>query len=123
VRMARYPRPPHAINEPRLFLDAMNRNLKWFDEHVRGKSSRNVAKVPKTRTDDVKEKLHGVEIVDPYRWLEDKDAPETRKWLEEQDKYTRAVIDPLPGREALKKRLGELMKIENMTTPTVHGGR
>jgi prolyl oligopeptidase len=123
VKMAVYPRTPHAINEPRLFLDAMNRNLRWFDEHVRGESPAAVAKVPTTRTDDVKETLHGVEIVDPYRWLEEKDSPETRKWLAEQDKYTRAILDPLPGREVLRKRLSELMKIDSKGTPSIHSGR
>jgi len=36
---------------------------------------------PKTRTDDVKEVLHGVEVVDPYRWLEDSESPKTRAGL------------------------------------------
>lgn len=34
---------------------------------------------PETRIDNVSEIIHGVEIVDPYRWLEDQERAETRK--------------------------------------------
>jgi dipeptidyl aminopeptidase/acylaminoacyl peptidase len=37
VKMVTYPRTPHGIQEPKLMLDAMNRNLAWFDEWVMGK--------------------------------------------------------------------------------------
>ena len=33
---------------------------------------------PPTRTDNVVEKLHGVAVADPYRWLEDADSAEVR---------------------------------------------
>jgi len=31
VQMVVYPRQPHAIQEPKLLLDAMDRNLAWFE--------------------------------------------------------------------------------------------
>jgi dipeptidyl aminopeptidase/acylaminoacyl peptidase len=34
TRMIVYPRTPHGIEEPRLLLDCMNRNLEWFDGYV-----------------------------------------------------------------------------------------
>jgi dipeptidyl aminopeptidase/acylaminoacyl peptidase len=37
VKMVTYPRTPHGIQEPKLMLDAMNRNLSWFDEWLKGK--------------------------------------------------------------------------------------
>jgi dipeptidyl aminopeptidase/acylaminoacyl peptidase len=39
VTMVTYPRTPHGIQEPKLMLDAMNRNLAWFDEWVLGKKA------------------------------------------------------------------------------------
>ncbi|HKY06074.1 MAG TPA: S9 family peptidase, partial [Blastocatellia bacterium] len=69
---------------------------------------------PRTRVDNVKETLHGVTITDPYRWLEDKDSPETRAWLKEQNEYTDSLLGALPGREAIRKRLTELLKIETI---------
>jgi prolyl oligopeptidase len=52
---------------------------------------------------------HGVEVPDPYRWLEDSDAPEVRAWVEEQNRRTRAALDALPSRSVWHARLCELM--------------
>jgi prolyl oligopeptidase len=78
---------------------------------------------PKTRTDDVKELIQGVEIADPYRWLEDQQSPETRAWISAQNTYTRALLDSWPGRAALKQRLKELMKVEDINVPQERNGR
>jgi dipeptidyl aminopeptidase/acylaminoacyl peptidase len=43
VKMVTYPRTPHGIQEPKLMLDAMNRNLAWFDEWVLGKKGASAA--------------------------------------------------------------------------------
>jgi prolyl oligopeptidase len=123
VKMVVYPRTPHGIQEPRLQMDAMSRNLYWFDKYVRGAEPSVALQAPKTRTGNVKDVVHGVEIADPYRWLEDAKTPETRQWIEEQQKYAEKVLSPLPGRDVVQKRLAELMKTDNMTTPSLHGGR
>src|ERR1700733_4654517 len=53
--------------------------------------------------------LHGTKVLDKYRWLENASSPETEKWVEQEMSYTRAILDPLPGREAIHKRLTELL--------------
>lgn len=78
---------------------------------------------PATRIDDVREILHDVEVADPYRWLEDQSSPETRAWIEAQNAYSRAILDGLPARAALKRRLGELMRTGVTQTPVERGGR
>jgi prolyl oligopeptidase len=78
---------------------------------------------PPTRKDATLDRLHGVEVADPYRWLEDQDAPETRSWIDAQNAYTDSVIGPLPGKERIQSRLTELMKIDTINTPVVRGGR
>ena len=60
---------------------------------------------PKAEKRPLEETLQGVKIVDNYRWLEDGETPETQKWVAEEMAYTRAVLDPLPGRDAIHKRL------------------
>jgi prolyl oligopeptidase len=67
------------------------------------------------------ETLHGTRIVDNYRWLEDGKNPETQKWVEAEMSYTRSVLDPLPGREPIHKRLTELLTIGNINVPQIGG--
>src|SRR5262249_9881793 len=81
------------------------------------------APVPTTRTDDDSQIVQGVTIRDPYRWLEDQQSPETRAWIDKQNAHTRSVLDPLPGRMAISKRLEELLKTERFNTPVVRNGR
>jgi prolyl oligopeptidase len=83
----------------------------------------NQPKPPTNRTDNVKEILHGVEVADPYRWLEDQEGKETREWIEGQNRYTQSILSLLPGREKLKQRLTELLKIEAVDMPVERGGR
>src|SRR5579872_904967 len=71
-----------------------------------------VAAPPPTPVDPVTETLHGVEITDPYRWLEDQNSPRTRAWLEEQARYTRAYLDAIPGRELVEERVKELLALK-----------
>jgi prolyl oligopeptidase len=65
----------------------------------------------------VTEVLHGFEVVDPYRWLENQDSPSTRSWLEEQSGFTRAYFDPLPGRNAVRDRVRQLLSAPSVTDP------
>ncbi len=78
---------------------------------------------PKTPIKPVKETLHGVTIIDPYRWLEDQWSPETRAWIKAQNAYTRSILDPLPSRDNIKRRLTELLKIDTVSVPIARGGR
>jgi len=78
---------------------------------------------PATRTEAVADTLHGVAIPDPYRWLEDQDSPETRTWIDAQNGYTEAVLGPVPGREDLKSRIEQLLRIDNQGVPFERGGR
>jgi len=78
---------------------------------------------PRTRTDSVSESLHGVAIADPYRWLEDQDSPETRAWINEQNQYAQTVLSTFPGRDAIHKRLEQLLKIDTIGIPGQYGGR
>jgi prolyl oligopeptidase len=65
--------------------------------------------------------LHGTKVLDKYRWLENASSPETEKWVEQEMSYTRAILDPLPGREAIHKRLTELLSIGSVTPPVIAG--
>ena len=82
-----------------------------------------IPKPPATRTDNVKETLHGVEVTDPYRWLEDQEAAETRAWIAAQNAYSDSELSELPGVAGLKQRLTPLLKTDFTGTPVERGGR
>jgi prolyl oligopeptidase len=69
----------------------------------------------------VEENRYGTKIVDNYRWLEDGTSPETQKWVAEEMAYTRAVLDPLAGRDLIHKRLTELLGIGSIGVPRIAG--
>ena len=71
-----------------------------------------IAAPPPTRRAPVEDRYHGVAVVDDYRWLEDARSPEVVAWTEAQNRYTRAVLDALPGVEALRRRVREIRTIE-----------
>ena len=78
---------------------------------------------PATRRDDVVERLHGTEVVDPYRWLEDPSVPEVAAWMTAQDDYARAHLAALDGRDAIAKRLAEVMYFDAISAPIHRSGR
>jgi prolyl oligopeptidase len=76
---------------------------------------------PKAEKKPIIETMHGVEITDNYRWLEDGTSSATQKWVEEEMTYTHAMLDPLPGRDAIHKRLTELLSIGSISQPQIGG--
>jgi prolyl oligopeptidase len=78
-------------------------------------------KPPATRVQEVTDAVHGVAITDPYRWLEDGSSAETRAWVTGQNAYTRGLLDPRPGRAAMRTRLAALLSIGSVGAPEVRG--
>ena len=78
---------------------------------------------PETQSQDVIEFLHGEAIADPYRWLEDGEAPETRLWTDRQNELTESYLAAVPARKEIRRRLGELLSIGVLGTPTPVRGR
>src|SRR5919201_3867682 len=76
---------------------------------------------PKAKAIPIEENLHGQRIVDPYRWLENSDSPETQEYVRQQLAYTRSRLDPLPGREKIHARVAELLTVGTLGTPEVGG--
>jgi hypothetical protein len=77
---------------------------------------------PATRQDNVKDVIHGVEITDPYRWLEDQDGKETREWVSAENAYTHALLDKLPQRAGISRRLMEMLKHDAISAPFEENG-
>jgi prolyl oligopeptidase len=78
---------------------------------------------PHTRTDPVVDRLHGDPVPDPYRWLEQGDDPAVREWTERQNALTRARLDAVPARDAIRARLETLLAIGTLGCPQPVRGR
>src|SRR5258708_22217888 len=70
---------------------------------------------PRTAIEPVTEFLHGVKVVDPYRWLEDKDSCRTRDWITEQTAHMRAYLGRIPEREEIRQRVEELLSVDTIS--------
>lgn len=78
---------------------------------------------PPTRGTDQSDLLHGVDVADPYRWLESATDPAVQTWVERQNAYTRTHLDRFSERSVIKARLEELQFVTTTTAPTVVNGR
>ncbi|HET8892162.1 MAG TPA: prolyl oligopeptidase family serine peptidase [Candidatus Angelobacter sp.] len=81
------------------------------------------ARPPKAASAIVSDDYHGRRINDPYRWLENADSPETQRFVEEQNAYTRSVLEDGPGRDELRRRIEQLLTIGRVASPRVGGNR
>lgn len=79
--------------------------------------------VPPTRTQVIKETIHGLSLADPFRWLEDEKSPEVQTWMKAQDDFARKNLHALPGREWLTKRYTELYYLDAISIPVKRAGR
>jgi prolyl oligopeptidase len=78
---------------------------------------------PITKIETVTDVLHGVSIPDPYRWLEDANAPDTKAWIEEQTEYARVYLDGIPGRENLREGVRDLLANQSYDSLQKFGDR
>ncbi len=80
-------------------------------------------KYPVTKQTEVRDSYHGIEVADPYRWLEDTESAETEAWVTAQNDVTQAYLKSLPQRDAMRHRLEKLWNYERYTIPRRRGDR
>jgi prolyl oligopeptidase len=78
---------------------------------------------PKAPRSDQVDDYHGTRVADPFRRLEDADAHATRVWIDAENAVTRSILDAIPERPALERRLTRLWNYERFTAPVREGGR
>ncbi len=78
-------------------------------------------KYPETRKGNVSDNYFGIEVKDPYRWLEDDRSKETEAWVGSQNEVTFDYLNQIPFREEIKDRLTELWDYEKYSAPSKHG--
>ncbi len=78
---------------------------------------------PAARKSDVVDDYYGTRVPDPYRWLEDPDTPESRAWIEAQNRLTAAYLAEIPARSTIRERLTKLWNYPKYGTPFRKGRR
>ncbi len=74
-----------------------------------------------TKKVDTVDTYFGVDVPDPYRWLEDDMSDETGAWVKAQNEVTFGYLDNIPFREELKERLSNLWNYEKVGSPFKEG--
>ena len=87
-----------AVSAPNVLAAAMRAE--------RGTSA--VPAAPVARIEIVRDTYFGETLTDPYRWMENSQDPDWLPYLKGQNAHTRAILDALPGRDALLERIGKL---------------
>lgn len=76
---------------------------------------------PQTKKVDTIDDYFGTKIADPYRWLEDDNSEETKKWVDEENKVTFDYLEKIPFRNQMKDRLTQVWNFEKMSAPFKKG--
>src|SRR5258708_24976832 len=78
---------------------------------------------PPTKRGDVVDDHFGTKVPDPYRCLEDVDAPDTRACVEAQNQVSFAYLAAIPQRDAIRLRLTTLWDYPRYGAPFKKKGR
>jgi prolyl oligopeptidase len=78
---------------------------------------------PSTKKVDVVDDYFGTKVKDPYRWLEDDNAADTKLWVQAQNAVTNAYLEKIPQRAAIRERLTQVWNFERFSAPGKHGSR
>ena len=76
---------------------------------------------PNTKKVDTVDTYFGTQVPDPYRWLEDDRAADTKAWVQEENKVTQNYLAQIPFRDAIKKKLETLWNYEKYSAPFKEG--
>ena len=84
-------------------------------------STGNKTTYPTTKKIPVSNNYYGTKIIDDYRWLEDNNSDDTKKWVINQNNTTFKYLDEIPFRNDLKVRLEQLWDYEKISAPFKEG--
>jgi len=76
---------------------------------------------PVAKKVDTVDTYFGVQVADPYRWMENDTAQETADWVKAENDVTFGFLDKIPYRDKIKKRLEALTNYEKLGSPFVEG--
>lgn len=76
---------------------------------------------PPAQRGDTVDTYHGVQVPDPYRWMEDIDSPQTRSWVEAEAKLSSDYLAAIPVRDKISERMRKIWDFERWSAPEKFG--
>lgn len=73
------------------------------------------------RKSDQKDSYFGINVADPYRWMEDDRSEETKGWVQKQVNRTETYFTEIPGLKGIQNKLTDLWNYEKFTAPFKEG--
>ncbi|HVU25948.1 MAG TPA: prolyl oligopeptidase family serine peptidase [Opitutus sp.] len=100
----------------------MWKNIGWMAVAATTLAAEPAWHYPAARRGDHVDDYHGVKVADPYRWMEDIDAPETQAWIAAERQSTASALAQMPERDAIRARLTALWNYPRFGLPFKEGG-
>lgn len=85
--------------------------------------NRNQINYPNTERVEQSDRYHGIEVPDPYRWLENPDSESTKDWVAAQNEVTNSYLNTIAAKEKIQQRLTQLWDYEKYGSPFKRGQR
>ena len=76
---------------------------------------------PETKKTEIIDNYFGTQVIDPYRWLENDMAEDTKAWVIQQNEVTENYLSQIPYRNSIKNRLEKLWNYEKYSAPFKEG--
>lgn len=78
-------------------------------------------KYPETKKIDHSDDYFGTKVSDPYRWLEDDRADDTKDWVQREVAFTNSYLQKIPFREDIRAQLKDIWNYEKIGAPFKEG--
>lgn len=85
------------------------------------KKMKNTLKYPETKKVEHVDEYFGNKVEDPYRWLEDDRAEDTKDWVQREVAFTKDYLAKIPFREEIRNQLKDIWNYEKISAPFVEG--
>ena len=86
-------------------------------------SNQNTFSYPETKKEEFTETIHGYEISDSYRWLEDFTSDDSLDWVKRQNKFTKTFISKNNYKKDIANYLEQIWENESISIPYKEEGK
>ena len=86
-------------------------------------SNQNSSSYPETKKEEFTETIHGYEISDSYRWLEDFTSDDSLDWVKKQNKFTKTFISKNKYKKDIANYLEQIWENEYISIPYKEEGK